>query len=97
MSEKTARVYAPSDQVSETTVGNETVLLHLGSGQYFGLDEQSSRIWLRVKEGRSLSEISEEIAEDYDVPFETALSDVQDFIEDLVGNSILQPGNQARR
>ncbi|MBT6210629.1 MAG: PqqD family protein [Woeseia sp.] len=43
-------------QVMSRLVGDETVLLDLASGMYFGLDGVGKRIWESVAEGRSLGQ-----------------------------------------
>ena len=53
-------------QVMSRLVGNETVLLDLSSGIYFGLDGVGKRIWVSVAEGCSLGETAEVIAAELD-------------------------------
>ena len=42
-------------QVLARVVGEETVLLHLDSGTYFGLDPVGTRAWQLIQAGKSLS------------------------------------------
>ena len=42
-------------QVMSRLVGDETVLLDLESGMYFGLDGVGQRIWKAIGEGLSLA------------------------------------------
>ena len=44
-------------QVMSRLVGDETVLLDLASGVYFGLDGVGQRIWESVVEGNSLEQV----------------------------------------
>ena len=46
-------------QVMSRLVGDETVLLDLESGLYFGLDGVGRRIWESIGEGRTLGETEE--------------------------------------
>lgn len=48
-------------------VGQETVLLDLESGTYFGLDGTGTRIWQLIEEGKSLSEVCDIMMSEYDV------------------------------
>ena len=48
-------------------VGDETVILHLGSGTYFGLDAVGARIWQLMGEGKSLDEICDVVLDEYDI------------------------------
>ena len=54
-------------QVMARTVGDETVILDLASGTYFGLDPVGARIWQLMGEGRTLAEISETMLDEYEV------------------------------
>jgi hypothetical protein len=47
-------------------VGDETVILHLGSGTYFGLDAVGARIWELIGKGKSLNEICDAVLDEYD-------------------------------
>ena len=40
----------PSREAVESRVGEETVLLHLKSGTYFGIDAVGTRIWALLKD-----------------------------------------------
>ena len=64
--ELTDKVTIPA-QVMARTVGDETVILDLASGTYFGLDPVGARIWQLMGEGRTLAEISETMLGEYEV------------------------------
>ncbi len=77
-------------QVMSRLVENETVLLDLESGIYFGLDGVGKRIWESVAEGNSLAEIAEVIAAEYEVEEAKAQADVIEFTSDLVERGLLK-------
>lgn len=54
-------------QVMARTVGDETVILDLASGTYFGLDPVGARIWQLMAEGRALVEICATMLNEYEV------------------------------
>ena len=60
------RVAAVSGVVCCDLAG-ETVLLHLASNTYFGLDETGSQIWNSLKEARTIREIRDELLACYEV------------------------------
>ena len=76
-------------QVMSRLVGDETVLLDLASGMYFGLDGVGKRIWETVAEGHSLGEIAAVIASEYEVGDAQAQTDVIEFASDLVERGLL--------
>lgn len=76
-------------QVISRLVGDETVLLDLASGMYFGLDNVGRIVWESVSRGMSLSEAADAIVAEYDVEREQARADVLEFAEDLVDRGLL--------
>ena len=76
-------------QVMSGLVGNETVLLDLESGMYFGLDLVGKRIWEAIGEGLTLGEIAAIIVSEYEVEVNQAQADVIEFIGDLVERGLL--------
>ena len=76
-------------QVMSRLVGEETVLLDLASGMYFGLDGVGKRIWESVNAGHSLGEIAALIAAEYEVDAAQAQADVLAFAGELVSRGLL--------
>lgn len=76
-------------QVMSRLVGDETVLLDLASGNYFGLDSVGKSVWEAISAGRSLAEAVGLIIAEYDVDEAQARSDVLTFAEDLVESGLL--------
>ena len=76
-------------QVMSRLVDDETVLLDLASGMYFGLDGVGKRIWESVSEGNSLADTAAVITSEYEVEEEQALKDVIAFASDLVERGLL--------
>ena len=69
------------EQVMARQVGEETVILDLASGTYFGLDPVGARIWQLLGEGRALAEVCESMLAEYDVSrdeFERDLTELLD-------------------
>ena len=79
-------------QVMSRLVGDETVLLDLSSGMYFGLDGVGKRIWESVAEGHSLGEAATIIASEFDVDEAQAQADLITFATDLVERGLLKTG-----
>ena len=77
-------------QVMSRLVDDETVLLDLESGMYFGLDGVGQLIWQSVSEGRTPGEIAGIIVAEYEVDEEQALADTLDFTSDLVERGLLK-------
>jgi Coenzyme PQQ synthesis protein D (PqqD). len=70
-------------QVMARQVGEETVILDLANGTYFGLNPVGARIWQLMGEGKTLAEICETMLAEYDVSRENIERDVLKLAEDL--------------
>ena len=79
----------PSDQAVESRVGDETVLLHLENGTYYGLDAVGTRIWELIKDGVSPVTICAALAEEYRVPIASIETDTRRFLSDLQAHAIV--------
>ena len=76
-------------QVMSRLVGDETVLLDLASGIYFGVDGVAKCIWEAVADGNTLGGAAAAVAAEFDVDEATAQTDVVAFATDLVERGLL--------
>ncbi len=81
-----------SDDAVANPVGGETVILHLGNGHYFGLDEIGTQLWEGLKVGKLPSEICEEILAGYDVGRKKVESDLAQFLHELEEHDLVERG-----
>jgi hypothetical protein len=78
-------------QVMARTVGDETVILDLASGTYFGLDPVGARIWALMGEGQTLAEICATMLEEYEVEREQLEVDVLRLAAELAERGLVAP------
>jgi hypothetical protein len=76
--------------VMSRLVGEETVLLDLASGMYFGLDGVGKTIWESISMDRNLAETIDAVVTEYDVEKERAEADVIEFTSSLVERGLLK-------
>jgi len=76
-------------QVMSRLVGDETVLLDLASGLYFGLDGVGKVIWKSVSAGESLGDAVSTIVARFEVEQDQAAADVLTFAGTLVEKGLL--------
>jgi hypothetical protein len=69
----------------------EMVLLNLRTGVYFGLDGVGTRIWQLLEEGCTVAQISEQLADEYDVAAAACEQDVRAFMSALRDNALVEP------
>jgi hypothetical protein len=79
-------------QVMARQVGDETVILDLGSGTYFGLDPVGARIWQLIGEGKTLGEICDTMLDEYEVTREALQRDVFDLVDKLLEQKLISIG-----
>ena len=77
------------EQVLARKVGEETVILDLASGTYFGLNPVGARIWELMTEGRTLSEICIVMLNEYEVLPEDLERDVFNLAEELSAKGLI--------
>ena len=89
MTDILSQILKPSPDAFASAVGEETVLLQVKLGVYYGLDHMGTRIWEGVRSGASLAETCAAIAADFDVPLQTVENDARAFLEDLKAHEII--------
>jgi hypothetical protein len=70
-------------QVMARQVGDETVILDLASGLYFGLDEVGTRVWEMIGDGASIARICEQLGREYEVAPDVLARDVNSLLGEL--------------
>jgi hypothetical protein len=76
-------------QVMARQVGEDTVILDLAGGTYYGLDPVGARIWQLMGEGKSLEEICDTLLVEYDVTREVLLRDVLELTDKLHSQKLI--------
>jgi hypothetical protein len=72
-------------------LSGETVLLHLESGVYYGLDRVATRIWQLLQQGRTIAGVCETMLEEFDVEHDVVQQDVARLIGELRERGIVVP------
>ena len=86
-------MFTPHPDVLFREIDNECVLLDLGSGTYFGLNEVGSRIWNLLRDGLSEDDIVRTISEEYESDTETIRADVRRILAELESRKLIVPGD----
>ena len=80
-----------SDQAIANAVADETVILHLGNGTYYGLDPIGAKLWEALEAGERPAAICPALLDTYDVAPERLEADLRELLEDLVANDLIEP------
>lgn len=85
------------DEVVFRSLGEEAVLLHLGTGRYFGLDPVATRMWLALSAERTLLGAARRLLEEYDVEADELRRDLEELVANLAARRLLRrdPGPAA--
>ncbi len=84
-----AVVVAASDQISSDLAG-EAVILHLGQGMYYGLDEVGARVWQLVQQPCTPADICSAIVAEYDVAPERCQQDILALLGELAAAELIE-------
>jgi hypothetical protein len=71
------------DDVMFRILGDEAVILNVGSGVYFGLDEVGTRMWQLMSEHGSTEKVIEVMLTEYEVDEEQLRGDLEKLIQQL--------------
>lgn len=77
------------DQIT-SQLGDESVMLSLKDGIYYGLDALGTRIWGLMKQPRSVREICETIEGEYDVQPDACEQAVLALLRDLEARNLVE-------
>lgn len=92
---------ARSDTVSAsphqvyTTLGNESVVLELQGGTYFGINDVGTTVWKFLQQPRQVTEVINHIVEHYEVSADLAEAEILSFLQELVdkGLAVIERGS----
>jgi len=80
-------------QVMARVVGDDTVILDLVSGTYYGLDAVGARIWELAAAGQTLAQVCEAMLAEYDVSRADIERDVLALTKTLVDKQLVSVGS----
>jgi hypothetical protein len=87
---------SPKPDVHAKRFDDEVIVLDLGKGVYFSLDEVGAAVWEGFARGQSLEEVVRSLAQQYQVSESTLLSDTTELVGRLVeaGLAVIVPGTE---
>jgi hypothetical protein len=73
----------------------EAVILDLGAGEYFGLNQVGSRIWELLARGQTVPELCSTISVEFEVSEEVAQADIEAFLETLLSANLIEVNTES--
>ena len=79
----------PRAGVLAREVGGEMVILDVGLGTYYGLNEVGTRAWTMLAEGVTLGEIERRLLSEFEVDRATLDADLRALVRDLLSHGLI--------
>lgn len=89
MKAKDIRFQVHQDVIFTEVEGDESVLLHLGTGIYYGLDEVGTALWKLLEQGKTNKEITVHLLSEYEVSEAQLRQDLQQIISELQQENLI--------
>ena len=86
--------YSVPEEVVFRQLGEETVLVHLGTSEIYRLNETGARIWELLSSGAEVASIEETLVADYDVDRNELQAQIETLVTDLVESGLLCAPNK---
>jgi hypothetical protein len=83
-------VISQIEEIVDSDIDGETVMMSIENGKYYGLDHIGSRIWELIACPIKVSDLIDTLLERFDVDRETCEKDVLKFLNELNEDRILQ-------
>jgi Coenzyme PQQ synthesis protein D (PqqD) len=80
------------DVVATSLAGGEVVLLHLGTKQYYSLNQTGARIWKLVEEQKDIAGISGRLEIEFDTTLPVAQENVIGLLDSLAAEKLVLAG-----
>ena len=79
-----------SDEQVSTSLGEETVILGMGDGVYYGLDAVGARVWTLLATPQRVSELVSAVTQEFDVGAEECERDVLALLDELAERHLVR-------
>jgi len=79
----------PAPNVLFRDLGGEAVLLDVGTGSYFGLNEVGARIWQLLAGGETIAGTLAKLVQEYEAPEDQLRADLLALVAELVTSGLL--------
>jgi len=83
-------VVATEDQVSTKLGQDETTILSLDRGVYYGLNQVATRVWELVREPRTVQEVHQILSAEYDVDPKQLERDLISLLQKLAAEGLVE-------
>lgn len=83
-------IYRTSDDVINSKVGDEVILLHTESDKAYGIDSTAAFIWALIEDGgKTREQIADALTNHFDVERKLALTDIDNLLEHFAREQLI--------
>ena len=79
------------DDLLETEIDGERVMLDIEAGSYFGLNDIGSRVWVLLTEPHSFNDLCTRLTAEFDVTPDVCRADLAPFVDSLLDSGLVEP------
>lgn len=83
-------IVAAAEQQVSCALGDESAILNMKNGVYYGLNPVGARVWNLLRQPRSVRELCDIIAGEYDVQRERCERDILDLLEQMKNEGLVE-------
>jgi len=81
--------YSISPDAVANRMGDQIVVVHVGTDRIFELNSTAARIWDLLSDGRDRSEIQRLVSQEFNVPESLAASQIEELLNSLISENII--------
>jgi hypothetical protein len=81
---------ARSSELVSTELDQETVLMSINAGAYYGLEGPARRIWEKLETPLTFAQLVQSLVDEYRVSAEICAADVQKFLAEMEREGLLR-------
>lgn len=83
-------VISAVDDVIDSEIDDELVMMNIDTGDYFGLNDVATAVWLKVRETTTYSDLIESLIEEFDVKPEQCETEVNELLTQLNAAKLIE-------
>lgn len=87
-------VVVSNNQIFSDLAG-ESVILDVRSGVYYGLNEVGARIWNLIQQPKTIAEVADAIAQEYEVEKSQCEQEIMALLTELSASKLIEVKNEA--
>jgi hypothetical protein len=78
-----------NNELLASSIGDEVVMMSIENSAYYGLDPIGSKIWEMITEPRQVSDLCEQLMEQFEVSEQECQRDVLNFLNQMLEENML--------